>query len=140
MTQSKSSILPLTALVLGLLAFGSVQAGPHGHGWHRGGHWGHTHFHHHHRGSAHWVAPAIIGGALLATAISRPAYAQWPVAPVVLPPTVTYVQSHPASVTYVYPTAAPVVSVSQQPMGYYCATSGQFYPQVPTCSVPWQLI
>ncbi len=139
MPKSMHSILPLTAVLAGLLASGSALAGPHGHVYHRGGHWGHTHFHHHHRGSAHWVVPAIIGGALIATAISRPAYAQWPAPPVVLPPTVTYVQPGPAVVTYVYPPVQPQ-PVAVQPVGYYCATSGQFYPQVSTCNVPWQLI
>ncbi len=138
MNRPVLKILSVAALTLGLLSMGQAQAGPYGHGFHRGGHWGHSHVHYH-RSSADWVAPAIIGGALLATAISRPAYAQWPAAPLVLPPTVTYVQPSPAVVTYVYP-PVPSQPVAVQPGGYYCATSGQFYPQVPTCSVPWQLM
>ena len=123
MKNHLKTLFQTTVLAVALVGVSAAQAGPHWGGGYRGG------YHHHHGGGGRWIAPAIIGGALLATAIAAPAYA-YPVpvpAPVVVVPPVSY-----ASPVY----SAPV----QQPMGYYCPTSGQFYPYVPTCSVPWQLM
>jgi len=90
------------------------------HGGHYGGHHGGYHIrhgHHHHGGwGNHWVGP-VLGAALVGSAIydaTTPAYAGAPRVVTVAPP-------------------APRVA-------YFCGTSQQFYPNVPTCNVPWQLV
>lgn len=95
-----------------LLAFGvalPVQAGGHGH--HHGGHDGG-----YYRGSGHhWLAP-VLGAAWVGSVIyaaSAPSYA----APVFVQPP-----------QYVPPSR----------VAYFCPTSQQYYPHVPTCYVPWQ--
>ncbi|MDI9329972.1 MAG: hypothetical protein QM527_01395 [Alphaproteobacteria bacterium] len=117
----------LVPALFGLMAFSTAQAGPHGWGGPRGG------YHHHHRGT--WVAPALVGGILLGAALTTPSYAQ------------TVVVTQPAYPAYpVYPQVYPGNGVIYsapplaQQVGYYCATSGQFYPYVATCNVPWQLL
>jgi hypothetical protein len=82
------------------------------HGGHHGG------YGHHHGGGWRndWVAP-VLGAAIVGSAIyaaTTPAYA-------VAPPVVTVVPPAPR-------------------VAYYCGTSQQFYPNVPTCNVPWQLV
>jgi hypothetical protein len=81
-----------------------------------GGHGGHHGGYGYRGGSHHWVGPvlgaAIVGGAIYAA--STPSY--------VVPQTVV-VQQH-----YVPPSR----------VAYFCPTSQQFYPNVPTCQVPWQ--
>ncbi len=108
--------------LLGCVASQALAHGGGG-GW-RGGH------HHHHGGRGHWVAPALVGGMLLGAAWARPTYA-YPVTPApvyALPPTWA-------------PTVVPQGPVAlPPPVGYFCMTSGQFYPYVATCSVPWQLL
>ena len=91
----------------------------HAHGYgHRGYHGGY------YRGDdgwrGRWVAPlvgaAIVGGTLYAA--TTPTYA----APVV-----------------VAPAPAPAMPVAPR-VAYFCSTSQQYYPSVPTCAVPWQLV
>lgn len=121
----------VSALLACLLTFAVVlpaQAGGHGHGGGRGGHsvqhfGGHgyvqSHGHgygSHYRGSSnHWLAP-VLGAAIVGSVI--------------------YAASTP-----IY--AAPVVVQQQQyappnRVAYFCSTSQQYYPNVPTCQVPWQ--
>jgi hypothetical protein len=47
-----------------------------------------------------------------------------------------------AATTPAYAVAPPVVTVAPHAprVAYYCGTSQQFYPNVPTCNVPWQLV
>lgn len=101
-----------------LLAFAVVmpaQADGRGHGGGRLGHSGH--YGSHYRGSNHhWLAP-VLGTALVGSVIyaaRTPSY--------VVPSTVV-----------VQPQYAPPSRVA-----YFCPTSQQFYPNVPTCQVPWQ--
>jgi hypothetical protein len=82
------------------------------HGGHHGG------YGHHHGGGWRndWVAP-VLGAAIVGSAIyaaTTPAYA-------VAPPVVTVAPPAPR-------------------VAYFCGTSQQFYPNVPTCNVPWQLV
>jgi hypothetical protein len=89
-----------------------VQAQAHrfGHGGHHGGHG--------YRGGwgNNWVAPvlgaAIVGSAIYA--VTTPSYAM---------PAQVVVQQQ-----YLPPNR----------VAYFCPTSQQFYPNVPTCQVPWQ--
>ena len=100
---------------------GGQQFGAHQGGVHQGGGFAYRHGGHGHRGgwSGNWVGPAV-GAALLGGAIyaaSTPSYAvqqQVLIAPQPLP-------------------AAPRVA-------YFCSTAQAYYPQVPTCQVPWQLV
>lgn len=115
-------------LVLCLTGLAATQAQAHG-GWGRGGYY-HGGGGYYHGGGGHWVAPALIGGALLGAALARPAYA-YPVTPAPVYPAVV-----PFG-TVVAPYGTPV---APQPVGYFCPTSGQYYPYVPTCNVPWQLM
>jgi hypothetical protein len=128
----------VSALLACLLTFAVVlpaQAGGHGHGGGRGGHsvqhfgghgyvqsHGHgyvqSHGHgygSHYRGSSnHWLAP-VLGAAIVGSVI--------------------YAASTPSY-------AAPVVVQQQYAppnrVAYFCSTSQQYYPNVPTCQVPWQ--
>jgi hypothetical protein len=117
-----------TLLACAVLGLGMSQAQAWGYrgGYHYGGYHG------------GWVAPAFVGGALLGAALAAPAYPAYaypvvapaPVYPAVMP-------AYPAvAPTYATPYAAPNV----QPTGYFCPTTRQFYPNVPTCNVPWQVI
>jgi hypothetical protein len=47
-----------------------------------------------------------------------------------------------AATTPAYAVSPPVVTVAPPAprVAYYCGTSQQFYPNVPTCNVPWQLV
>jgi hypothetical protein len=91
--------------------FGHGSVGYGGYGGHHGGGYGY-------RGGwgNNWVAPvlgaAILGGAIYAA--STPSYA--------IPQTVMLQQQY-----------APPSRVA-----YFCPSSQQFYPNVPTCQVPWQ--
>jgi len=92
-----------------------------GHGGHGGGHGAYEHNYRgyggHYRGSSnHWLAP-VLGAALVGSviyAVSTPSYA--------MPQQVVVQQQY-----------APPSRVA-----YFCPTSQQFYPNVPTCQVPWQ--
>ena len=81
-------------------------------GYDRGGH------HHHSRGWG-WsplAAAAVIGsGFYIANSFATP------------------------SVTTVY-VSPPVVQYSPPQVAYFCAASQQYYPVVPTCTMPWQLV
>jgi len=108
-----SAVLALPAQAHG---FGHGHGGRGGYGVY-GGHGGH-HGGYGYRGGGghHWVGPvlgaAIVGGAIYAVSSSN----------YVVPQTVV-VQQH-----YVPPSR----------VAYFCPTSQQFYPNVPTCQVPWQ--
>jgi hypothetical protein len=90
-------------------------------GGHGGGHGAYEHNYRgyggHYRGSSnHWLAP-VLGAALVGSviyAVSTPSYA--------MPQQVVVQQQY-----------APPSRVA-----YFCPTSQQFYPNVPTCQVPWQ--
>ncbi len=80
-----------------------------------------AHGHGHHRGGwgRPWVEPlvgtAILGGVVYAASTPR------------------------------YVIAQPVIVVPQQPMSmgrtaYFCTVTQQYYPSVPTCAVPWQMV
>ena len=92
------------------------------HGW-RGGGWGYP-----------FATGMIVGAGIYAASSPYyyPAYG-YP-APVVYqtPQTVVY-QAAPAVVTTPPVTAAPKTA-------YYCQTTKQFYPIVPTCSVTWEQV
>ena len=100
----------LLACCLSALLAVPAQAHGFGHGGHHGGYG--------HRGgwSNNWVAP-VLGAALVGTAIyaaSTPSYA--------MPPQGVVQQQ------YLPPSR----------VAYFCPTSQQYYPNVPTCQVPWQ--
>ncbi len=104
----------LLSVVLSVPAYahGGGRAGGFG-GQHFGGHGGHGY-----RGGWHqnWVAPAL-GAAIVGSVIyaaSTPSYAMAP----------TVVVQQP----YVPPNR----------IAYFCPTAQQYYPNVPTCQVPWQ--
>lgn len=89
-------------------------------GWHSGGYRGGYGF-----GFAPFVAGAVIGGAVVGAAYAaQPVYYSAPVQ--VINPAPVYVQ--------------PPISVPIQPHGYYCPTAQNYYPNVQTCNVPWQLV
>ena len=113
----------VSALLACVLAFAVVlpaQADGRGYGGGRGG-YGHNYGGHgygeHYRGSSnHWLAP-VLGAALVGSVI--------------------YAANTPS-----YAIAQPVV-VQQQyvppsRVAYFCPTAQQYYPNVPTCQVPWQ--
>ena len=103
----------LLACVLSLATALPVQAHGYGHGGYHGG------YHHDGGWRGGWMAPlvgaAIVGGAVYAA--TSPSYAA---APVVVTP-------------------SPVAPVPPR-VAYFCSTSQQYYPNVPTCAVPWQLV
>jgi hypothetical protein len=77
-------------------------------------------YHHHHpgggRGWSPLAAAAVIGsGFYIANSFATP------------------------SVTTVY-VSPPVVQYSPPQVAYFCAASQQYYPVVPTCTMPWQLV
>jgi hypothetical protein len=122
-SQSEFAMKRVSALLACLLTFAVVlpaQAGGHGHGGGRGGHGyvqshGHGYGSHYRGSSNHWLAP-VLGAAIVGSVI--------------------YAASTPSY-------AAPVVVVQQQygppnRVAYFCPTSQQYYPNVPTCQVPWQ--
>ena len=109
----------LSLFVLMLSLSMAAPAFAHGYGRHGGGYQG-GYGHHGGGWSNHWVGP-VLGAAIVGSAIyaaTAPAYAA------------------PAPAITVYP---PVVTVAPR-MAYFCSTSQQFYPTVPTCNVPWQLV
>jgi hypothetical protein len=94
------------------------------HGWERhGGYGGHGGYH-----GGGWGVPlitgAIVGAGLYAA--SRPYY----------PPAysdTTIIYNQPSG----YYNTMPAPGSAPYSMGYYCQTSQQFYPVVPTCQTPW---
>lgn len=120
--MKRISIL-LACLLSAVLAV-PAQANGFGHGHGHGGH-GYGGYGGHHGGYGYrggwgnnWVAPvlgaAIVGGAIYAA--STPSY--------VMPQQVVVQQQY-----------APPSRVA-----YFCPTAQQYYPQVPSCQVPWQLV
>ena len=109
----------LSALWLSLLACALVLPahahGGGGVGWHGGGGYGYGH----HGGGHHgWVGP-VLGAALVGSVI--------------------YAANTPRYVV------APPVVVAQPPMypnrvAYFCSTAQQYYPNVASCDVPWQVV
>lgn len=120
----------LSIFVLFLSATLAAPAFAGGYGYHGGRHY-HGGYRHHGGWNQHWVGP-VLGAAIVGTAIyaaSTPVYAAPPPPLVtVYPPVVT---TYPATVAVTPP--APRVA-------YFCATSQQYYPVVPTCTVPWQAV
>ena len=106
-------LLSVALAVPAAQAHGLGHGGGHGYGGHGGQHGGYGY-----RGgwSHHWVAP-VLGAALVGSVIyaaSTPSYAM---------PQQVVVQQ-------------PYVPPSR--VAYFCQSSQQFYPNVPTCQVPWQ--
>ena len=108
----------IAALLLITASFASFAGGYHG-GGHRGHH-GHGYRHHGYH-SYNWVAPAIIGGALVYGA-TRPYY--YYSEPVYTPPA-----------QYL----GPVVVNQVTPVAYWCAQGDGYFPQVQSCS-DWQVV
>jgi hypothetical protein len=118
----------VSALLACVLAFAVVlpaQADGRGHGGggRHGGHGfsnhysGHGGYGSHYRGASnHWLAP-VLGAAIVGSVI--------------------YAASTPS-----YAATQPVVVQQQYTppnrVAYFCSTSQQYYPNVPTCQVPWQ--
>ncbi len=120
----------VSALLASLLVFAVVlpaQADGRGYGGHGGGarhgghgfsqtYGGHAYSNHYRGSSDHWLAPvlgaALVGGVIYAA--STPSYA--------------------GSVVIQQPYPAP------SRVAYFCPTVQQYYPNVATCQVPWQLV
>ena len=120
----------VSALLASLLIFAVVlpaQADGRGYGGHGGGarhgghgfsqtYGGHAYSNHYRGSSDHWLAPvlgaALVGGVIYAA--STPSYA--------------------GSVVIQQPYPAP------SRVAYFCPTVQQYYPNVATCQVPWQLV
>jgi len=82
--------------------------------------WGYRGGYHHHRGGdrdwSPWATVAVIGTSLyIANSM-----ANQPVTTVVVP--------------------QPVVTYSPPRVAYFCQASQQYYPVVPTCTMPWQMV
>ena len=86
------------------------------------GGWGHGEGHYH--GGGRWVGPvlgaAVVGSMVYAATYPRVVYSQ----PVVMGP----------------PMVAPPVVVDPARVAYFCNTYQQYYPNVATCPVPWQVV
>ncbi len=81
-------------------------------GYHGGG------YHHHHRewGWTPLAAAAVLGSSFyIANSLANP----------------------PATAVYVYP---PVVTYNPPRLAYFCPVSQQYYPVVPSCLMPWQVV
>lgn len=80
---------------------------------------GPSHFGHHYRGGhgIGWVPGLLLGSAIVWAATRPP-------------------------VIYAAPAAPPVVVVPSQPVEnwYYCRPAGAYYPDVPSCPTPWELV
>lgn len=116
----KKTFTSIVALVLGVSAL-SVQAHPGGGHWAGGGHWGGG------WGRGVYVAPLLAAGVVGASiyAATNPYY---------------YGTTYVTPGVVVTPPVQPVYSAPQAPAAYFCATYQQYYPQVQTCPVPWQLV
>ena len=122
----------LTSLALCLMfALGISSAQAHGPRGHVGIHYGWGGYY------DPWLAPAIVGSAIIGTSIymSRP-YG-------VVQPGTVYINTPPPAVIVTNP-SPPVqwVGTPNTPVSeaYYCSAYQQFYPNVPTCPVPWQIV
>ena len=107
----KYLLIPLLSVMLIIPAYAE--------GGHEGGHGGGRSW------GGGWIFPALVGGAILYD-LSRPQTVY------VEQPPVVYVQPTPV---YAANPASPANSV-----WYYCATSNAYYPNVPSCQSPWQLV
>jgi len=120
----RTAFLACTVLGLGM---SQAQAWGHHGGYYHGGY----------RGG--WVAPAFVGGAVLGAVLATPSYPAYAY-PAYAYPVVTPAPVYP-TVMPAYPAVPPTYAApAPQPTGYFCPTTRQFYPNVPTCNVPWQLI
>ncbi len=103
----------LAPLLFVLTCLAVVPAQAHGGGWH-GGPYGYGHHGGGYRNG--WVGP-VLGAALVGSVIyaaNTPHYVMAPPVVVSAPP--------------VYPSR----------VAYFCGTTQQYYPNVPSCDVPWQ--
>ena len=94
-------------------------------GWRHGGGGYGGGGHGYHGGHGHWVGP-VLGAALIGTAVYAATYPQ-------------VVYSQPMVVGPTVMTAPPVV-VDPARVAYFCNTYQQYYPNVATCPVPWQVV
>lgn len=84
-----------------------------------------------------WLAPAIVGSAIIGTSIymSRP-YG-------VVQPSTVYINTPPPAVIVTNPppqvqwVGAPTAPVSE---AYYCRETGQYFPIAQTCVSPWLVV
>lgn len=112
-----------------LLCFSAAQAhGPYrGGGYRHGGGWGYN----------GWWGPALVGGAMVGTAVylSRP-YPDVPSSTVIVnnPPYV--VVTNPQPVYAPQASGMPAAPVE----AYFCQETRQYYPQVQTCVSPWLVV
>ncbi len=102
------------AVVLPAQADGRGHGG--GHGGYRYNYGGHGYGNYYRGPSNHWLAP-VLGAALVGSVIYAAS-------------TPSYAMSQPVVVQQQY---APPNRVA-----YFCPTAQQYYPNVPTCQVPWQ--
>jgi hypothetical protein len=112
------SALTLVGAIVATMPVHAHGFGRGGYGWH-GGYWG-----------GGWGVP-LIAGAVIGAGI----YAN--TAPYYYSGTTVY-YNQPATV---YSAVPPVGSAPPAPrIGYFCATTNQFYPNVPNCQTPWQQV
>lgn len=118
MKRLSTLLLCVLACVVALPA--QAHGGGGGGGWHRGGHGGGGYGYSHPGGGWRndWAGPvlgaALVGGVIYAA--STPRYVVSPPLVVGQPP--------------VYPNR----------VAYFCSTAQQYYPNVPSCNVPWQVV
>jgi len=113
-------LVSILLCALSMAAVAPAQAHGFG-GWHGGGGYHGDYHGGYGYGYNGWVAPlvgaAIVGGAVYAA--TAPRY---------------------EVVTPGYVVAPPNVYSNAPRVSYYCPTAQQFYPTVPACNVPWQLV
>ena len=110
----------LTALLLATISFASFAGGGH-----HSGHHGHGYRHHgYHSYNYNWVAPTIIGGALIYGATRPYYYNNYNAAPVYYSPPMNL---------------GPAIVNPIQPVAYWCAEGDGYFPQVQSCS-DWQVV
>ncbi len=124
MKKIAKSVVVIALALSGVLSQAHQSGYGHGHGHgHGGGHGGGGGWS---RGG--WVAPALaaglIGGAIYAGShsIYGPTYVN---PPIIVNPAPTYMNGAPGTVA---------------PVAYYCSAYQQYYPQVGSCPVPWQIV
>ena len=104
----------IVAAVLALMATSTFAGGYHG------GHHGHHGYRHHGYHSYNWVAPIIIGGALVYGAQRQYYYVE----PVYTPPPMNL---------------GPALVRPITPVAYWCAEGDGYFPQVQSCN-DWQVV
>ena len=123
LSKARPVMKRLSTLLLCVLACVVVmpaQAHGGGGGWHGGGHGGGGYGYAHPGGGWRndWAGP-VLGAALVGSVIyaaNTPRYVVTPPVVVTQPP--------------VYPNR----------VAYFCSTAQQYYPNVPSCNVPWQVV